>query len=237
MHTGAPPLHDPIDPQVAAAQLAGWGFVAHADLPDGSGDAYLLVALRDRPTLRHFDPETVDLWVTRGGRGVPLQVIRSTPELDLAYSWGTVAIVDRLGISNEYVTFGGRLATSRLDGMTVVTLVSPAPILRRGGHSQGWDEAAVDLAAFFGRVMIAVDYKPGFEARMSAADPIARYAAFIEDSVRRYEAAPALRLDHGALWTLLRSEASRLEKTHPDAWAAGGALVEAMRGTPGVPVP
>ena len=74
--------------------------------------------------------------------------------------------------------------------MTVVTFVSPAPILRRGGHSQGWDEAAVDLAAFFGRVMIAVDYVAGFEARMSAAEPIARYAAFVSDCLVRYEAAP-----------------------------------------------
>ena len=226
MHTGAPPLHHPIDPQVAAAQLAGWGFVAHADFPDGSGDAYLLVALRDRPTLRHFDPEVVDLWVTRGGRGVPLQVTRSTPELDLEYSWGTVAIADRLGVSNEYVTFGGRLATSRLEGMTVVTLVSPAPILRRGGHSQGFDDAAVDLAAFFGRVMIAVDYVPGFEARISAAGPVARYAAFVGDCVRRYGAAPALRLGHGTLWTLLRSEATRLEAHDPRAWTAGAALVD-----------
>ena len=75
----APVLRDPIDPAVAADQLADWGFLAHADLPDGAGDAYLLVALRDLPTFRHFDPERVELWVTRGGRGVPLVITRSTP--------------------------------------------------------------------------------------------------------------------------------------------------------------
>ena len=220
----APRLRDPIDPAVAAGELADWGFLAHADLPDGAGDAYLLVALRDRPTLRHFDPERIDLWVSRGGRGVDFHVIRSTPELDLAFSWGTIAIVDRLGVSNEYVVFGGRLTTSRRDGMTVAAFVSPAPILRRGGHSQGWDEAAVDLAAFFGRVMVAVDYVPGFEARMSGADPLARYVAFVADSLTRYGAAPALRLGHPALWTLLRSEAARVERDHPRAWAEGEAL-------------
>ena len=122
MARGAPPLHDPIDPAVAAARLADWGFVAHADLPDGAGDAYLLVALRDRPTYRHFDPERIDLWVTRSGRGTRLQIDRSTPDLDLPFSWGTVAIVDRLGISNEYVVFGGRLTSSHVDGMIVVHL-------------------------------------------------------------------------------------------------------------------
>jgi len=236
MPEGAPRLHDPIDPAIAAGQLEDWGFLAHSDLPDGVGDAYLLVALRDRPTLRHFDPERIDLWVTRGGRGTPLEITHATPELDLGFSWGTVTIVDRLAVSNEYVVFGGHLTSHRVDGMTVVTFASPAPILRRGGHSQGWDEAAVDLAAFFGRVMVAVDYVPGFEAAMSAADPVARYAAFVSDCIARYVAAAALRLQHPRLWTLLRSEATRLESGHPAEWAAGLALAAAARPAP-VPAP
>ena len=210
MARGAPPLHDPI-------------------APDGEGDAYLLVARRDRPTYRHFDPERIDLWVTRSGRGTKLQIDRSTPDLDLPFSWGTVAIVDRLGVSNEYVVFGGRLTSSHVNGMSVVTFVSPAPILRRGGHSQGWDEAAVDLGAFFGRLMIAVDYVPGFESRLSAADPVTRYAAFVSDSVVRYGAASALQRDHPTLWALLRSEAARLASGHPDRWTEGVALAAAAR--------
>ena len=123
MARGAPSLHDPIDPAVAAGRLADWGFLAHADLPDGEGDAYLLVALRDRPTYRHFDPERIDLWVTRSGRGTRLQIDRSTPRPRPAFSWGTIAIVDRLGVSNEYVVFGGRLTSSHVNGMSVVTFV------------------------------------------------------------------------------------------------------------------
>jgi hypothetical protein len=221
---GAPVLRDPIDPAIAAGQLADWGFLAHADMPDGAGDAYLLVALRDQPTFRHFDPERVELWVTRGGRGVPLVITRSTPDLDLAFSWGTVRIVDRLSVSNEYVVFGGRLTSTRVEGMVAVSLVSPAPILRRGGHSQGWDEAAVDLGAFFGRVMLAVDYAPGFEARIAAAGPVTRYAAFVSDCVTRYQAAGALRRERPALWRLIQSEADRLRISDPAAWAEGEAL-------------
>lgn len=224
MTSSAPVLRDPIDPAVAAGQLAGWGFLAHADLPDGAGDAYLLIALRDQPTLRHFDPERVELWVTRGGRGVPLLVTKSTPDLDLSFSWGTVRIVDRLSVSNEYVVFGGRLTSTRVAEMVVVSLVSPAPILRRGGHSQGWDEAAVDLGAFFGRVMIAVDYVPGFEARIAAASPVTRYAAFVSDCLARYETAFTLRRERPALWRLIWSEADRLRILDPAAWAEGAAL-------------
>jgi hypothetical protein len=208
-------LSHPIAPAVAARHLADWGFLAHPDLPDVAGDAYLLVALRDEPTLRHFDPERVEVWVSRGSRGERLEITRASHGSDTAFSWGAIEIVDRLGISNEYVSFGGNLTIAEVDDMTVVILVSSAPILRRGGHSQGWDEAAVDLAAFFGRVMIAIDYLPGFEARMAAAGPLVRYGAFIADAMARYRAAPALRATHPALWALLCTEDERLHRDHP----------------------
>ena len=222
--TGLAPLSAPIDPAVAAARLADWGFLAHPDLPDGSGDAYLLVALRDVPTLVHFDPERVDVWVSRGARGVREEITRSTRGFASTFSWGTIEIADRLGVSNEYVTFGGDLTVAPVGDMTVVICVSSAPILRRGGHSQGWDEAAVDLAAFFGRILVAVDYVPGFEARMAEAPPLARYSAFIADSDARYHASEALRDQHPAFWSLIRVEENRLRHDHPTEWADGSAL-------------
>jgi hypothetical protein len=214
-------LTSPVDPAVAARMLADWGFIAHPDLPDLAGDAYLLVALRDEPTHRHFDPEKVAVWVSRGSRGARLEITRATRQLDAEFSWGTIEIVDRLGISNEYVSFGGHLTVSDVGTMTVVALVSSAPILRRGGHSQGWDEAAVDLGAYFGRLMIAVDYVAGFEARIAAAPPLVRYAAFIADSAMRHRASEALREAHPALWALLRAEEDRLRRDHPTEWTDG----------------
>lgn len=224
---GPAPLSAPIDPAVAAARLADWGFLAHPDMPDGSGDAYLLVALRDTPTLTHFDPERVDVWVSQGSRGVRQEVTRSTRAFVSTFSWGAIEIVDRLEVSNEYVSFGGDLTVARVGDMTVAICVSPAPILRRGGHSQGWDEAAVDLAAFFGRILIAVDYVPDFEARIAGAQPLARYAAFIVDSDARYHASEALRDEHPAFWSLMRVEEGRLRHDHPAEWADGSALVVA----------
>ena len=221
-------LSAPIDPAVAGRLLDDWGFLAHPDLPDLAGDAYLLVAMRDQPTLRHFDPERLELWVSRGSRGARLEVTRATHRLDSGFSWGTITIVDRLGVSNEYVSFGGQLTVNEVDGMSVAVLVSSAPILRRGGHSQGWDEAAVDLGAYFGRVLIAVDYVPAFEARMAEATPLARYAAFIVDSLTRYRRSDVLRGAHPHLWTLLGGEEERLRRDHPSDWAAGVALAEAI---------
>ena len=59
----------PLDPDAVARRAAHWGFLASPDLPDRPGPAYLLVALRPTPTLRNYDPETVEYWVTEDGRG------------------------------------------------------------------------------------------------------------------------------------------------------------------------
>ena len=105
---------------------------------------------------------------------------------------------------------------------------SPAPLLRRGGHSQGWDHGAETVGAFFGRLLVAVDYVPGFEARMAQAGPVARYAAFVADLVGRYRVSPELRSGHPELWALIEAEARRLRRDRPVDWADGSALLLAM---------
>ena len=67
-----------LDPPKAAGLLANLGFIASSDLPDRPGPAYLLVALRPAPTLRHYDPERVEYWVTVAGRGVRRVLTRDT---------------------------------------------------------------------------------------------------------------------------------------------------------------
>jgi hypothetical protein len=149
--------------------------------------------------------------------------------VDRPFSWGLIRLVDRVPASNEYLTFGGRLVADHVDGMVVAVFTSPAPILRRGGHSQGWDPAATELGAYFARLMVAVDFAPGFEARVSGADPVARYAAFVADLTQRYRASPELRVAHPHLAALLPAEERRLRREHPAAWAAGLELLAASR--------
>lgn len=219
---GAP--HGAIDP---ATRIADWGFLANPDLPDRPGPAYLLVALRAAPTLRHYDPESIEYWVSQDGRGQRHALSRTTPmPLSEDFSWGMIRIVDRLRVTNEYLTFGGRLDAGSVDDAVVAAFTSPAPLLRRGGHSQGWDAGADMVGAFFARQMVAVDYVPGFEASIADASPIARYAAFVRDTEARRRA-DRVSDDDAGLARLIRHEAVRLRSERPDDWAAGARLLAA----------
>lgn len=223
-------LHDllppELDPPGAADLLADLGFVACSDLPDRAGPAYLLVAFRPEPTLRHYDPEHVEYWETTAGRGTQRVLTRDTQlPVDSEFSWGLIRIVDRLKVSNEYLTFGGHLAAASIEGTTVAVFTSPAPLLRRGGHSQGWDHGAEVVGAFFGRLLVAVDYTPGFEVQLAGASPLARYAAFLSHVVGRYRTSAALRSGHPDLWTLLDVEERRIQRDHAVEWSEGVALL------------
>jgi hypothetical protein len=213
----------------AAGRLADLGFLAGPDLPDRPGPGYLLVALRPRPTLRHYDPERVEFWATVKGRGVRRTLTRASPmPLDGAFSWGMIRIVDRLEVSNEFLTFGGHLSAAEVDDATVAVFRSPAPMLRRGGHSQLWDEGADQLAAFFGRLTASLS-APGLEAEVAAADEHARYCAFLADVADRYRACPALWSSSPEIWGVMRSEEQHMRAAYPVAWMEGERLLDSMR--------
>ena len=212
----------------AAALVAHLGFLLVSPFPDRPGDTQLVVALRDRPTLEHFDPELIRYWRTGADRrGHPAEVSRATPlPIDSEFSWGKVDLIDRFGIQNEFVTLGGRLqADQAAPGTTVAILRTPGPILRMGGHSQDVDRVALELGAFFGRIMVPIDFEPGVEQAVSAAAPLDRYAAFVAFEHARYAAHRAMRDEQPRTAAVLAAEASRLSEKEPVAWQAGQLLL------------
>ncbi|MEO8571842.1 MAG: hypothetical protein ABI553_09090, partial [Chloroflexota bacterium] len=144
--------------------------------------------------------------------------------IETDFSWGLIRIIDRLHVTNEYLTFGGRLSTASIDGTLIAVFTSPAPILRRGGHSQGWDPGADRIGAYFSRFLAAVDFAPGFEGQAAAAEPVTRYAAFLADTLARYRSSPAVREAQPDIWTLIQAEERRMRATHPADWTAGEIL-------------
>jgi hypothetical protein len=232
-HAGSSMAHLPesIDPKLASELLQRWGFLADPDLPDRPGPAYLLVAIRAKPTLRHYDPELVEYWITgEQGHGVreTLTYASRLPR-KAEFSWGRISVIDRKGVANRYLSFGGSLHAERIDGEVISVFESPAPLLRRGGHSQGWDTGAHSVGGFFGRFRAAAGYQHEFERLAAGTDPLTRYAAFVAEFVARYRSSEYLRDHYPKLWTLMLGEEKRLRQDHPTEWAAGAELLEATK--------
>jgi hypothetical protein len=218
-----------IEPATAAPMLQHWGFLAHSDLPDREGPSFLLVSIRPRPTLEHYDPEEMSYWVAENGRGSPAVLARTSKlPVDAETTWGMVRVTDRLRVTNEWLSFGGRLRAELIEEAIVGVLSSSAPLLRRGGHSQGWDVGAPSVAAFFAKVRAVAGVDPRFEAAEASADPLARYGCFVAEQLRRYRHSEVLQSLDPDLWRLTRHEEQRMRTVHPAEWARALGLLAAL---------
>ncbi|HSK92714.1 MAG TPA: hypothetical protein VLA76_01500 [Candidatus Angelobacter sp.] len=218
-----------LDRSAVAALVVDLGFNLARDIPTGGRDSLLAVAIRARPTERHFDPELARYWRTDDhGMGRRAEISFGAPmPIERPFSWGPIELEDRFGISNAFVSFGGTLSGWRPDTSTLILAFrSPGPILRRGGHSQPADRFAAELLAFFARMMVPIDFMPGAERAIAEAAPLARYAAFLHHEMRRLRASREVVEAYGADARIVRAEALRLAATAPDAWLAGEALLE-----------
>ncbi|MCI0584878.1 MAG: hypothetical protein L0227_18645 [Chloroflexi bacterium] len=214
----------------SADALRDLGFtLLNSDHPASPGGSQLVVALRSQPTLRHFDPELLTCWVAAAGRGRPLPIDRHTHAGERAILWGHLHVVDRLGVENRFLTFGGPLRIADIDAsLRVVQHLSPGPVVRWGGHSQGFDALAGEIGAFFGRLIVPVDYLDGGEARLAAEPPEHLYAAFLRDSAaRRREATRRVDPDRDSqLRSWIGAETSRIRGSQPGWWEAAGTLLD-----------
>ena len=219
----------PITPEEAASVMGELGFLVVPGVPGRDSTAYLLVAIRRRPTLAHYDPESVLYWTHAGLHDAPACLDRSVPlPLDLPFSWGTLRVTDRTGVANEFLTFGGRLCAALVEGERIAVFATPGPMIRRGGHSQGWDPGSAHLAAYFARLRACLGRDPDLDSRVTNMSPVARYSTYLAGAIHGFAETPALSIDRHAELRHLRSEAERLHRTHPNEWAVGQRLLAAL---------
>ncbi|HEY5475052.1 MAG TPA: hypothetical protein VIK32_17925, partial [Candidatus Limnocylindrales bacterium] len=163
--------------------LATLGFtLIEPDRTHGDEDSHVVVALRAQPTLQHFDPETIDYWITEAARGRAAKMDRETRlQVVSDFSWGRITLTDRLGVENGFLSFGGTMrAQVAADTSVLVDFSSDAPILRWAGHSQSSDPLAAEVGSFFARIMVPIDFVPGTEAMVAKAAPRTLYCSFIQ---------------------------------------------------------
>lgn len=207
------------------------GFLLVPGAPFAPGPAYLIVGIRPQPTRAHFDPEMVEYWSTLDGRGHPALIAWPVRARSGDFSWGPIRVTDRLGVANDFVSFGGSLEAGRLDGVLVSVFTSEAPILARGGHSQGWDAGAHEIAYHLARLRGAAEPRGALEQRLAGLTPNARYAAFIWNEMALRDAA-----ERRAGWTradrnVLLRERRRLQRDAAADWQAGQDLARELTGS------
>lgn len=224
-------LEDPSGwPEAAAALVADLGFLLLGDGSSGPGHGNLIVGLRAGPTLRHFDPESISYYEPVGDGARVATVTRHTPgvAMDVPALWGHVHVIDRIPVENRFLTFGGRLRLASInDGLTVAHLRSPVPIVRWGGHSQGTDSLAGAIGAFFGRLIVRVDFTPGAAARLDALPPEVLFAAFLHDAAGRVRAATRHGATPSALDDWLAAAESRC-RADQATWAQAEEVLAAL---------
>ncbi len=201
--------------------LTTLGFaLIESDHTRGDEASHVVVALRTQPTLQHFDPETIDYWITEGARGRAAKMDRET-RLPLVndFSWGRISLTDRLGVKNEFLSFGGTMrAQMTADSTVLIDFNSNAPIMRWAGHSQSSDPLAAEVGSFFARLKVPIDFVPGTEAMVAKAAPRTLYCAFIQYVRERLARAHTLSEANRLLADWTARETKRLEAGANDDW-------------------
>ena len=207
------PLTSPqLDSADAEELLVSLGFLLVPGPPLDRGPAYLLVAVRPTPTLSHFDPERIAMWVNspKGASQIVLEWPLQPP--DPQYVWGTIDIIDRLGEINKFASFGGVVSVARDRDLHAVLFRSNAPILSAGGHSGPADPLGADVAAFFGVLRAAAGSDRHLGDVIWGSSPVVLYAAFLARSLAVHRAARVGNPANSRYEALLRKELCRLER-------------------------
>jgi hypothetical protein len=218
--------------------LATLGFaLIEPDRTRADEASHVVVALRAQPTLQHFDPETIDYWITEGARGRAAKMDRETrlPVVN-DFSWGRISLTDRLGVKNEFLSFGGTVrAQMAADSAVLIDFSSNAPIMRWAGHSQSSDPLAAEVGSFFARIMVPIDFVPGAEAMVAEAAPRTLYCSFIQYVRERLARAHTLSEANRLLADWTAREAQRLETGANDHWKAAVELRRHLGATDAIP--
>jgi hypothetical protein len=141
--------------------------------------------------------------------------------------WGHVHVLDRVPVENRFLTFGGVLRMAEIDStLTIVDLWSPAPIVRWGGHSQGTDGLAEAIGAFFGRLIVPVDFVSGAATRIDATPAEVLYRAFLLDAITRHRASAHRLAAPSELDSWVRAAWARAQSDAASCAAARSLLAE-----------
>jgi hypothetical protein len=204
--------------QTVSAHLDNWGYQISPESDHYSaGYNKLDIAIRERPTNRHYDPELVRLQVRdRDG-------FASWITLELGSSFregrhvcpGRVILRDRVDRRVQFFSFGGSLEVGAELGGVVYSLHSTAPVLGLNQLTQRvTDQFVFEIEAIIGeRKADWVVDDAGFDRRLAQIDPLQFYLASVFSILVRLKDTPALHESLSDLYAMLSRERTWLRET------------------------
>ncbi|MGE5140398.1 MAG: hypothetical protein ACM3JD_13105 [Rudaea sp.] len=197
-------------------QMEHWGYYllppTYAESPGYTG---LLVALREHPTLKHFDPESLSIPLVRpDGRIEETRMTLEHPSAAARVCIGPVALTDRKNKQERFFTYGGTLESTSVPGETVYSLRSSAPILWLSAQGTcGGDHLASETGLLLAETRAGFgEREDEFYRRLSSLEPLALYVACLYSIFEDYEHSPDLRDSFPECHMLLHKEKRWLER-------------------------
>lgn len=212
-----------------------WGYdLLPPSHPGSPGHTGLLVAIREKPTRQHFDPETISLQIRdENGRAKRAKLRLEIPE-DLAEAGprhvcpGQVVLRDRADRRVDFFVFGGRLEATSAPDETVYSLHSPAPILKVKEDLESLqDQLAFETEALLARVEAKWGSDDeGFAHWLGQVDSLRFYLATVHWLLKHFEENRARREAAPELYQALRNE--KIWLTSEGQWTATPSELESL---------
>ncbi len=159
----------------------------------GLGYPRLDVFLSERPTEKHFDPESVSCQAALGAGEVRLLVVEHPWTLDHHYRVmaGSLILRDRNNKTHLAYCYGAELTIHPAENQTLCSFTSQAPILAREIFGTAPDLLSIESELLLAERRAAwADNPAGFEARLAALEPQRLFRALVIALRERYRRLP-----------------------------------------------
>jgi hypothetical protein len=190
--------------------MQSWGYYlepkAHTFSP---GYAGISVAVRATPTHRHYDPETITLFLLNQGDVERTQLgIRSRSTMVRCVCPGRVTLRDRHQKRTDFYTYGAKLSTVSGQNETIFRFVSNAPVLWLG---EAGDSFPMHLDAQTEAILAGIHTQwrrqdDLFARRLAEVEPMDLYLATLRSIEERYVRYPVLQVSFNYFYGRLRRE-------------------------------
>jgi hypothetical protein len=200
-----------MDTQAIIEYMKGWGYrTLPKHHPDSPGYAGLVVAVRERPTLQHYDPHRIHLRVRDADGEADWRTMSwLTPS---AYSThvcpGRIVLHDRHGKATEFFAFGGRLQVISQETESIYELRSGAPILALTPDEESLpDQLASEVEELMAEAKAGWHGDDeGFDRRLGDVEPVVLYSAAVHSLLTRFQESEAMMTAYADLAELLEHE-------------------------------